>query len=234
MRIVIFSDIHGNQYSYREFVKQLEKLEYDYVIFCGDVFGYYYGQLEILESMSRLKKLIWLKGNHDQYAVNIFRGKESPDKYVENYGHSYKTIVEKCTIKIMDCIDSLPDYKVLMLQDKKIGIFHGTAEDYLNGRLYPKDVKALEAINGDFDYIILGHTHFKLECSVGNTRIINPGSLGQPRDGKGFGFYLLDLDKEEGKFININVDTRELYNEIDNYDRELVKLKEVLERREIY
>lgn len=233
MKIIIFSDIHGNQYSYREFIKQLEKLEYNYIIFCGDIFGYYYGQLEIIESMSKLKNFIWIKGNHDQYAINIFRGNESPDEYVKNYGHSYKIVLDKCNSKTIDYIDSLPSHRILILQNKKIGIFHGTIENHLDGRLYPNDVKALESITSYFDYVILGHTHFKLECKVSNTKIINPGSLGQPRDGKGFGFYLLDLDKEVGKFINIKVDTRELYNEIDKYDRTLLKLKEVLERREI-
>lgn len=233
MKIVIFSDIHGNQYSYREFIKLIEKLEYDYIIFCGDIFGYYYGQLEIIESMSKLKNLIWVKGNHDQYAINIFRGVDTPDRYIENYGHSYKNFLEEFSTKTIDYIDSLPSYIILTLNNKKIGIYHGTVENHLEGRLYPNDIRVLESITGNFDYLILGHTHFKLEYKVNGTKIINPGSLGQPRDGKGFGFYLLDLDKEVGKFINIKINTRELYSEIDKYDRTLLKLKNVLERREI-
>ncbi len=231
MKMIIFSDIHGNQYAFREFLKQIKQIEYNYLIFCGDIFGYYYGQQEIIDSLSQLENLIWLKGNHDDNATKIFFGELEADYFIANYGQSYGSILSNCTNKQMKKIKSLPSQQILNIGTKKIGIYHGTPEDHLNGRLYPKDIYTVANMCNSFDYLILGHTHFRLDYQIKDTRIINPGSLGQYRDGKGFGYYVLDLDCGNGKYSDINIDLTELYAEIDKYDKSLTKLKDVLERR---
>ena len=71
MRLLIFSDIHGNQYAWQAFLCKLEDIEYDSVIFLGDIFGYYYGQKEIIEDLLVMKDLIWLRGNHDQLFLEL-------------------------------------------------------------------------------------------------------------------------------------------------------------------
>ena len=49
MRIVIFSDIHGNIYSFKEMMKFISAESADVKVFCGDICGYYYGQNEIID-----------------------------------------------------------------------------------------------------------------------------------------------------------------------------------------
>ena len=65
----------------------------------------------------------------------------------------------------------------------------------------------------------------------GHTLIVNPGSLGQPRDGKGFGFAEVNTDSQRVIFHSIEIDKTNLYQQIEQYDPELKKLKEVLERK---
>lgn len=231
MKIVVFSDIHGNQYAVRSFLKQIESLSYDKLVFCGDVFGYYYGQNEILDSLSSLRDMIWLKGNHDKYASDVYRGIADPKFYIENYGHSYFEMKRKYPADKMRMLERLPEKAEIQAEGKRIVFFHGTPEQMLEGRLYPdNEVKNREAYK-IYDYVILGHTHFRMDRRVGKTRILNPGSLGQQRDGKGCGFLILDTERDEVRYQEILYDKAALYKEIDKYDKDLKKLKTVLERR---
>jgi len=63
------------------------------------------------------------------------------------------------------------------------------------------------------------------------TLIVNPGSVGQPRDGRGYSFAIVDTKERSVSFVPYAIDRRSLYEEIDRYDPDLQKLKAVLERK---
>lgn len=230
MRLVIFSDIHGNQYAMRSFLKQIVTIPYDRIIFCGDIFGYYYGQEEIIRKMLKIDKLIWLRGNHDQYAVDLYDRKAEQEFYVQKYGHCYDDIVQKYAEENINLFRQKPCDISIDVEGKRIGIFHGTPNMPLEGRLYPKDEITDEEAYNKYDYVILGHTHFRMDRTIGDTRIINPGSLGQQRDGRGCGYAVLDTKKDILEYHDITYDRASLYEEIDHYDKALEKLKTILER----
>lgn len=71
MKIAICSDIHGNQYALNNFFKDIETQKIDKVLFLGDVFGYYYGQKECLQKLMECNKVYCIKGNHDQYFLDL-------------------------------------------------------------------------------------------------------------------------------------------------------------------
>lgn len=231
MKIVIFSDIHGNKFAFDELMKDISSLEYDYIVFCGDIFGYYYNQEYIIKKLDKLKKLIWLKGNHDQNFLDVYLNSSLEKELVKNYGHSYAGVRDKFSLDIYEKIHNLPEYVELEINGIKIGIFHGTPDSYLTGRLYPNNEIADETLYGKYDIVILGHTHFQMFKKVGKTLVINPGSAGQPRDGRGFSYAVYDSDSGMVKFNTFIVDVRQLYHQIDRYDKDLTKLKEVLERK---
>lgn len=233
MKIVVFSDIHGNQYAVRSFLKQIESISYDRLVFCGDIFGYYYGQNEVLDSLSGLQGLLWLKGNHDKYALDIYDGKSDPEYYIKNYGHSYSDLRTKYSADRMGFLAKLPERAEIRAGGKTIGFFHGTPEDALEGRLYPDNEIADSPVYQAYDYVVMGHTHFRMDRRLGGTRVLNPGSLGQQRDGKGCGFLVLDTDEDTVWYQDVSYDKDALYQEIDMYDKELKKLKTVLERRAV-
>lgn len=234
MKLIIFSDIHGNQYALKQFLKDIQAIQYDEIIFCGDIFGYYYGQEQIIKELSTIEqneKLYWLKGNHDVYAEKIYWDNESTEQYISKYGHSYENIQNKVSSKCMERISKCPQSITLTIDSKRIFICHGTLDNYVEGRLYPEDAIQNSYKYKSFDYIIYGHTHFKMNRLVGKTRVINSGSLGQQRDGLGFGYAILDTDNGEVTFKNVKYDKTELYNEISCYDPKLSKLKDILERK---
>lgn len=233
MRIVVFSDIHGNRYAFDQFIIKLNQMEYDLIIFCGDIFGYYYDQRYIIEKLKKIKNLIWLKGNHDDNAVRVYKGLLSENELIEQYGHSYQNLKKFFNESDINDIETLPVYKELEISGKKVGVFHGTPDDFLMGRLYPDNIIQQKQLYLKYDMVILGHTHFKMVRNLENTMIINPGALGQPRDGKGFGYVVIDFDTSEVWFHNIEFDKKELYKQIDCYDPKLEKLKKILERKDV-
>ena len=229
MKIVAFSDVHGNAYALNEFIKRISELEYDKLVFLGDIFGYYYEQKDCIEALKRIPDLVWLKGNHDDYAVRVFNGKIDEKKLISSFGHSYANIQEKIEGSDMSMISELSSSYVLKCGGKKIGFFHGSPNNELEGRIY-MDTELQEDDFKDFDILILGHTHHKMIRTIGEKKIINPGSLGQPRDGKGYGFMLFDTESEECEFINVSVDNTLLKQQIDANDSGLYKLYDVLGR----
>jgi len=46
----------------------------------------------------------------------------------------------------------------------------------------PNDPLMAEFGKLGFDIVIYGHTHWQLTESVGSTLVVNPGSVGEPRD----------------------------------------------------
>jgi len=55
------------------------------------------------------------------------------------------------------------------------------APSYL--RTPEKDLKHEVAIAGSPDFLLFGHTHWPPLMTIGNTRMVNPGGLDQPKDG---------------------------------------------------
>lgn len=231
MRLLVFSDLHGNSYALDVFLNQIQQESFDRLVFCGDIFGYYYNQHEIIEKLDQLKDLVWLKGNHDEYFLQLFYGKRHEDDLVGKYGHSYADVGSRFTGFECEKIEKRKSWCVIYDQDCKIGIFHGTPQDSLEGRLYPRDEIADVQFYQQYDIVVLGHTHCRMERFAGDTVVVNSGSLGQPRDGSGYGYAMIDTSEKTVRFENIILDTTELYRQIDRYDPELKKLKSVLERR---
>lgn len=231
MILVVFSDVHGNIYALEEFISRIKEIHYDYLVFCGDIFGYYYNQKEVIGALCQLDKLIWLKGNHDEYFLRLYQEQDKEiEKYIRNYGHSYENLKQKFSKQEMELIKNHDSQFILETKAAVIGIFHGTPENSLEGRLYPNDSIPNPEVYDSFDIVILGHTHHRMKRQIGHTLILNSGSLGQPRDGSGYGYAILDTETREVTFENIFFDEQPLYSQIDQYDKDLTKLKEILER----
>jgi putative phosphoesterase len=228
MRIAIFSDIHGNQYALRRFLMMLPNLSVDEFIFCGDIFGYYYGQDEVIAALCQFPNLIWLLGNHDQYFLDLLNGQASLRDLCAKYGNSYK-FAAKNSCGWKNLLQSLSPDKSIERCGKKIVIVHGTTDKPLTGRLYPKDVGFVSEIP-DADILIMGHTHFRLCVWKNGALLLNPGSLGQARDFMPNCFCVLTLPECSVEYFDIHYDRNNLEKEIKVNDPENEKLIELLHR----
>lgn len=210
MKIGIFSDIHGN---YEAFKKMLST-EYgnvDRFVFAGDILGYFYEQSQIIFDMMKVPDLLAVKGNHDKYYLS----QTDKGKLIDKYGSSYTSVLPS---EQMDFLKSLPDFIEITMQGKRIGIFHGGPDDYTEQRIYPDSDMDFGTWQEKYDIVILGHTHYRLKKQVENMLIINPGSLGQPRDGEGFGYCILDLDDNSCHFKTVEVDVNALLAKVKERD----------------
>lgn len=230
MCIIAFSDIHGNLYALEAFLEDIKSERYDKLIFCGDIFGYYYEQKKIIEILSQIKNLIWLKGNHDDYFCKLYRGELNENDLIEKYGHSYLDVRSKFTYKDYITLSNKSSSYKSVYHNVRIAAFHGTFSEPQEGRLYPKD-KNIDERYSEFDIVVLGHTHFRMVQKYRNTLVVNPGSIGQPRDGNGFSYCIINSIKGNVEFRTVDIDVQALYKQIDTYDKNLTKLKSVLERR---
>lgn len=226
MRYLIFTDIHGNLEALLAVLKFVQKKKIDYYIFLGDLVGYGASPNEIIQKVQNLKPISMIRGNHDK-AVCGLDSIETFNPIAASAIYWTKTRILKKNNDFLRRLKKGPQ----IIQDN-ITICHGAPFDedyYIFG-----EFDAVEA----FNYIktplcFFGHTHFpfvytKRDNSVeetfleGNyneikiekdvTYLINPGSVGQPRDRnpraacaiydsqmRKIRFYRLDYDIDEAQ-----------------------------------
>lgn len=219
-RCIIFSDIHGH---FEALQKMMEIESSGTFIFCGDICGYYYQADECVQLLRKMgNNLIAVRGNHDQYYIDSFHDANATKYLVNQYGSSYQDKIEN----VRDFISDLPLQITLELHGKEVHVQHGAPNDYLEGRLYPDTI--LPDLEGIY---IIGHTHYQMLRTESRSLWINPGSLGQPRDGKGFSYCTFSTNSMTFSFQSVKVDITNLISEIRTRDPANKYLEEILYRR---
>lgn len=234
MKVCFFSDIHGNGRSFKAFKERIECQNADVTVFGGDVLGYYYDAEEILNCL-RNSDYICLLGNHDKMFLDLIEGKTNENILVNKYGNSYLNIRLKISNENIAFLRKLsPSYEMTLPNGKRLGFFHGSPSAPLDMRIYPdtivSDVSAFEK----YDYVFCGHTHHKLIKHIGSCTLINPGSAGQQRDGKGTSYCLFDTETERISIESFPYDKESLIREIEERETNenmRKKLIEVILRR---
>lgn len=230
MKIAFFSDIHGNKYVLDAFFRHLVEHNVDISVFCGDVFGYYYYQEEILNRFRSEDKLFCIRGNHDQMFLDMLEEAIPEAALTRRYGNSYKLARQNVSAQNIKYLKSWPLSWEYSADGLRIAAFHGGPNDQLNERIYPDTPLNEAKIFKDHTHLILGHTHHKMERRMGNCLVLNPGSIGQQRDGKGSSFIILDTVTGEYNFYNLCYDVALLHADVEKYDPGNYKLIEVLYR----
>lgn len=229
MKIVFFSDVHGNQYAFEAFQKDMDYLKPDKVVFLGDVFGYYYGQEIILASLRTLG-YDCLMGNHDKMFLNMLEGKENMEHLCERYGSSYRRNIGLISQENIHFLQGLSSNWECCCDGMKMAAFHGSPEDSLNGRVYPDTKIENESIYSAFNYVFLGHTHHKMIRKIAGAQVVNPGSIGQQRDGKGCSYCIFDTITGQLDTKTIQYPIQLLIDDIQKNDSKNTRLIEVLVR----
>lgn len=217
MKLVVFSDIHGNIYALQEMLRQVKDLDIHGFLFCGDIMGYFPHQREVIQCLQRMPDLYAVSGNHDFCYLSSRKDAKQREIYAEKYGKSY---LEDRADWENHYLERLPKTVQIKLAGKTILITHGSLENSLEGRVYP-DTEIEESQYQKYDVVLLGHTHYQMYRKLGHTVLLNPGSLGQPRDGKGYSYCVMDLEREEYGFFTVKIDSRQLISDLTaNGERE--------------
>ena len=227
MKYLIFSDLHGNADALTAMLSAIENISIDGYIFCGDLAGYYYDAHKIVEIFAMLRPLYSVKGNHDQLYCQVFRNQTDSKALIEKYGHSYAQI-DPFVVRYIEQFSEKLEFNI---QGYRALLVHGSPQDPLNGRIYPDTHLDREIIPAGFDFVFCGHTHYRMLQQIGYCNLINPGSLGQPRDGKGFSFAVLDCDRRTLSYRSVVINESSLIQKVELYDQENQYLKNILFRK---
>jgi len=229
MKICIFSDIHGNGPAFRVAYDMILSEKADINMFLGDLCGYYFDQKEIFFMLQTIPNLIALKGNHDLIFLNIIikKDEELRKSYLKRYGKSMENLLAQDTGELNLWLSGLPESYIRT--DSGLAFYHGSPWDPLDGYVYP-DSPLEQFLDYPASRFILGHTHYPMTRTMDDKLIVNPGSLGQPRNGGWPTYAVINYPSEKVIFREVFYDKAELERQIDKLDVNNQYLKKVLFR----
>ena len=228
MRICVFADIHGNGPAFRVAYDMIISEKADFNVFLGDLCGYYFDQQQIYEMILSLPNLIALQGNHDQIFLKVVQGNEALRRdYLRKYGSSIEYLLGDDNPELRLWLSTLPEsYSITTLG---LTCHHGSPWDYLDGYVYP-DSPLEKFLDYPRSLFVLGHTHYPMVRTIDDKLIVNPGSLGQPRNGGLPTYAIIDCPSKKVIFREIFYDKTDLIRQIDKLDGNNEYLKKILYR----
>jgi putative phosphoesterase len=177
MRILLVSDIHANWPAL-----QAIRESFDVCLFLGDLVDYGLEPGPCIDWVRR-HATHGVRGNHDHGAAQgVMINGAAGFRYLS--GVTRHVTCGKLDENDRRFLSALPLSKCVTLDNKRFLLVHATPRDPMD-EFGPPEVefwqRRLEGF--DVDYVLCGHTHQPYILQAGKTTIINPGSVGLPRDG---------------------------------------------------
>jgi len=233
MRVLVISDIHGNADALQKVLEHATRWDKLWVL--GDLVDYGPEPHIVVDLIRSMSPDVIVRGNHDHaVAFNAdclcMPGIHELSKYTRN-NISYRLL----TKEQIKWLRALPLRSEVIINGKSFYIVHGSPRNPLYGYLKPNlglDEILLHLTPMSLatcpkpiskDFVVTGHTHIPYKINIGNTIVLNPGSVGQPRDEVPKASYMvIDTDNMVVKHYRVKYDI----------DRVLRKLKDLsLEER---
>jgi len=178
MRMLVLSDVHGNLPALEAVLAEA----HDAVACLGDIVGYGPQPAECL-ALLRAEAAVAVSGNHDRAVAEGIAPRCS--QRFEWLAEAVSAIARTAlTSDDVAYLAALPHGATLETAGVAIALVHATPSDPLYGyrgsdaRLWKRDVGSIGA-----DVLLVGHTHIQFRLAVDEVAVINPGSVGQPKDG---------------------------------------------------
>jgi putative phosphoesterase len=230
MKVGLIADIHGNAPALSVVLSALEQ-RVEQILFLGDLVGYYPFVNECAAMLAG-QKLTAVRGNHDEMLLRCRAEGATPGaEYRSRCGSALERSAKVLSEQADVMLQSWPTEQFLTVSSVKIAMFHGTPWNPLEGRVYP-DFNQWERFDDTpADIVLLGHTHYPLVRRLKNKLVINPGSVGQPRDRSG-GACCAELDLNSGEVTQhrIPYDPGPVIEDACRHSPDVPYLLEVLKR----
>ncbi|HEY3566900.1 MAG TPA: metallophosphoesterase family protein [Thermoanaerobaculia bacterium] len=197
MRYLILSDMHANWDAFETVLRRARRKRYEAVLVLGDLVGYGGAPNQVVEAVRRLgPRLFTVRGNHDKVVAGIDSG--------GNFNQTALTAAQWTTGRLtpgnLRYVRDLPQGPLKV--EEGVAICHGSPLD--EDTYVFSDVDAWEIFSRyEMPVTFFGHTHIpslfwlegrllgvkalrgtsgRIVLSPGGRYLINPGSIGQPRD----------------------------------------------------
>lgn len=221
MRCLIISDIHANLTAFKAVLDDAP--DYDFVWCLGDVVGYGPDPNECVELLRSLPHLC-LAGNHDWAALGRLD--------ISTFNADARQVVawtqEHLTPESREYLEALPT--TFVLGDYTLA--HGSPREPVWEYILDPLIAALNFPHFETAYCLVGHTHLPIafrqvsaqgDCEAlppdyrqphalnGMRQIVNPGSVGQPRDSNPEAAYaVLDVDRGVWEYRRVGYNIAEM------------------------
>jgi putative phosphoesterase len=182
MRILVISDLHAN---WPALEAVLGVQAFDYVVVVGDLVSYGPHPREVVEWV-RNHATVAVRGNHDDA---LACGSDCRCAPTSKPLATATRAVHRELLPLEDIrfLGSLPRTASLQSAGHTLFAVHASPRDHLyRYTLTPQasdEHVRRQVSHVRADYVLLGHTHLPMVRSSGRRLVVNPGSVGQPRDG---------------------------------------------------
>src|SRR6516225_1197162 len=177
MRVLLVADIHANWPALRAVTES-----HDICLCLGDLVDYALDPTPCIDWV-RQHAHFAVRGNHDHGAAQDIRvNGRNGFKYLS--GVTRLLTRDRLGADDLRFLANLPVTKVVTIDDVRFLLVHATPRDPLD-EYAPAEIEfwTRRLQNVDADVVCVGHTHQPYVLEIGNKLVINPGSVGQPRDG---------------------------------------------------
>jgi len=218
MQVAIVSDIHGNRHAFEAVLEDIDASECEELWCLGDLVGYG-AEPDACVDLARRHASVCLAGNHD---LGV-RGDIPLEDFSRGAALAARWTQQTISAQTREFLSSLQPVNL----DEAVGLYHASPRD----PVWEYVLSALQAelcLDAQSHRVcLIGHSHVALsfsrppgETATGETRtadeelelqqgewLINPGSVGQPRDGDPRAAWLeLDLDGWRAVYRRVEYD----------------------------
>ena len=222
MRVLILSDLHANLPATEAVLAHAEQDGWDLTIVLGDLVGYGADPVPVIDVVRGLRNLTIIRGNHDKVAAGI----EEPIDFNTVARQAAEWTIGQLDAGHAEYLRALPRGPMTVENlALDVAICHGAPfdEDYY---IFDVDDAAAALGANPASLVLCGHTHLqmafrqvtearsrivtrvddqRITFADGERLLVNPGSVGQPRDGDARAGYAT-LDTVEGALTLHRVD----------------------------
>ncbi|HBT44425.1 MAG TPA: metallophosphoesterase [Rhodospirillaceae bacterium] len=232
MKIALLADIHGNDLALACVLRAAREAGAERLFIAGDFVGYYYGAKAVLDLLDDWD-WIAVRGNHEDMMRDWAAGRDH-DAISARYGSGQDVACRELPPTTFDRLVDLPERREAAAGGRTALICHGAPWDH-EAYVYPDapaDVVAKCAAEGQ-DLVVFGHSHYPVLWHEGGCIVVNPGSVGQPRDRRpGACWALWDTASHAVTLHRESYDAAALIAEARRRDPQLPYLWKVLTRTE--
>jgi len=214
MTILVISDIHANLTALEAVLSDAGTVE---AVWClGDLVGYGPDPNECIDRVRLLPSLVCMRGNHDAAAL----GQIDIEAFNAEARLSIQWLLSSLSEESLDFLGGLPEKKVI----GQVTLAHGSPRNPVWEYILDSRIARRNFDYFDTPFCFIGHTHLPIiyqmdevqnnvsliVTEAGERRalvkraLLNPGSVGQPRDHNPFASYAL-FDPEANTWENRRV-----------------------------